>query len=165
MSLKLKYLKKKSVQFVLFAGVILTMVVISLVVRHYQLELLDEIISPEKARSVISAATEQQRIVHAWVTGTLDVIFPLLYGSLFVGAALSYYKSAGKFLAILVFVAVPCDLVEGVVQVLALTDTFDLLDLKIVITPIKMASFLFGWLVFFVGVVKSSVSHMTGRKV
>ena len=88
--------------------------------------------------------SEDQRIVHAWITATLDVVYPLAYGALFIGSALKFYNKFGWLIASPFFVLVPMDILEGIIQVLALTGTVDMMDAKAVLTPVKSILFLFG---------------------
>lgn len=119
---------------------------------------IDAISDPEKVRSAISSMTSDQRVAHAWITATLDVAYPLAYGALFVGSAYAFYERFGRYIAIALLAVVPADLLEGVVQVLALTDTADLVDAKAVLTPLKtglfllgLAATLLGWVLWMVG--------------
>jgi uncharacterized membrane protein len=78
-----------------------------------------------------------------------------VYGGLFAGAALRFFSVAGRWLALAGLLAIPVDLLEGVIQVLALTDTADLVDLKAWVTPLKSALFCVGLLVAVVGVIRA----------
>ena len=86
----------------------------------------------------------EQRVSHAWATSTLDVAFPISAGLLFAGVALHFFPKYGIYLAIPGFLAIPTDLFEGVIQILALTNNADLLDLKAVVTPLKAGLLLTG---------------------
>jgi len=57
-----------------------------------------------------------ERIVHAWVTATLDVAYPLAYGALFIGSAFKFYNNFGWLIAYPFFVLISTDLLEGFVQ-------------------------------------------------
>ena len=50
--------------------------------------IIDEMSDPEKVRAHIEEMSAGQRQVHAWMTATLDVSYPLTYGPLFAGLAL-----------------------------------------------------------------------------
>ncbi len=108
---------------------------------HWQLTLLDGITSPAEARSVLEGLTPHQRMVHAWITATLDVAYPFAYGGLFAGSVLRVFTRHGRYLALPALLVIPIDLVEGAVQILALTGTADWLALKAVVTPAKMLLF------------------------
>ena len=122
---------------------------------------IDAISDPSAVRLAIADMTPDQRVVHAWITATLDVAYPLAYGALFAGSAYAFFERFGRYLAIGLLVVVPTDLLEGVVQVLALTETADLIDAKVVLTPLKTVLFLLGlactllgWVLWVVGRIK-----------
>ena len=95
---------------------------------------IDEISDPISVQHHIDAMSAAQRTVHAWMTATLDVLYPLTYGPLLMGVALSALSRAAALPALAV---IPTDLTEGAIQVLALTGTSDWLWLKACITPLK----------------------------
>ena len=101
--------------------------------------IIDEMSDPEKVRAHIEAMSGVQRHVHAWMTATLDVAYPLTYGPLFAGLALRALSPLNAAPAIAV---IPVDLIEGVTQVLALNGNYDWLWLKAIVTPLKLVLFL-----------------------
>jgi len=105
---------------------------------------IDALSDPAQVRQAISSMSAEQKIIHVWITATLDVAYPLAYGALFIGSAYRFYPKIGRLLALPIFVLVPTDLLEGIVQVLALTGTADFVDAKAVLTPLKAILFLFG---------------------
>jgi len=127
-----------------FAATLVITCLFPLVGSHWQLTLLDGISSPAEARSVLEELTPHQKKIHAWITATLDVAYPIVYGGLFAGSALRVFTRYGRFLALPALVVIPTDLIEGVVQVLALTGTADWLDAKAVLTPAKLVLFAAG---------------------
>ena len=148
------YLKKSNTPWVLFVLTAGTILVSSLVQSHWDLALLDEISSPSAARSMLEQMSAEQKIVHVWFTATLDVIFPIVLGGFLASVAIRSFERFGWLLALIPLVAIPVDLVEGVVQILALSDTKDLLDLKAFITPLKIALFTAGIIIALVVTVK-----------
>lgn len=110
--------------------------------RTYGLTLLDGLSDPNEARALIAEMSEAQKQVHLWTTGILDVIFPLAYGGLFVGLAWRFFGSAGSLLALPGLAVVPIDLTEGVVQILALGGSEDVLVHKVWVTPLKFGLFI-----------------------
>lgn len=110
----------------------------------WNLTLLDGVSSPVEVRRILIGMSPEQITAHIWITATLDVAYPLAYGGLFAGVALSMFETYGRYLAVPALLAIPVDLLEGVVQVLALTDTWDLIDMKAYVTPVKTALFLSG---------------------
>jgi len=129
---------------------------------------LDGLSDPADARSLISSWTDEQRGLHALITATLDVLYPLVYGAWFAGSALCFYSRAGVWLAWLFAVLVGVDLLEGVVQVLALLDIADVLAAKQVLTPAKFLLFFVGlavvaggWMLWFIKRLRGKPTHDT----
>ena len=127
-----------------FGATILITIAFLITGSMWGITFLDTISDPSEARLVISSMSPDQRIIHAWITATLDVAYPLAFGALFIGSAYKFYKNSGRFIALPFFVLVPTDLLEGIVQVLALTGTMDLVDAKAVLTPLKTILLLLG---------------------
>ena len=125
-----------------FVATILITIAFPVTASIWGLSFIDALSDPTEVRQAIAGMTPDQRIVHAWITATLDVAYPLAYGALFVGSAYAFYARVGRFIAIPLLVVVPVDLLEGVVQVLALTDTADWIDAKAILTPLKTVLFL-----------------------
>ena len=142
----------------LLAALVATVVLTALfpvVAGHFGLTLLDAIADPTEARALIEGLTSEQRQAHAWITGTLDVAYPLAYGALFLGAMLRFFPRRGPLLAIPVLIGVPADLLEGLVQILALTGQADWLAAKAVLTPVKGGAFVYGAVLALIGVALS----------
>jgi len=150
-SSKIKILTKTSTLWLMFTATLLITFMFPMLANQLGLTLIDAIASPDQVRKILSDMTADQRSAHAWITGTLDVAYPLAYGFLFAGVALQFFPKAGPYLAILALLAIPVDLIEGVIQILALTETADLLVLKTFVTPLKMALFLGGLLIALAG--------------
>lgn len=134
-----------------FVSTILLTIAFPLAASVWGITFIDAISDPAEVRQAISAMSAGQRVVHAWITATLDVAYPLAYGSLFAGSAVAFYGRFGRFIAAPLLVVVPVDLLEGVVQVLALTDVADLIDAKAVLTPLKTVLFLLGFATTVIG--------------
>lgn len=115
-----------------------------IVSSYWGFNFIDSISSPEELRTIISGMSAEQKSSHAFATSTLDVAFPISAGLLFAGVALRFFPNYGSFLALAGLLLIPVDLFEGVIQVLALTGTSDLLDLKAVVTPLKFCFLLGG---------------------
>lgn len=137
-------LTKTSTLWILFVSTLLLFFTFRIVSSVWGFTFIDSISSPEQLRSLIAGMTAEQRISHAWATCTLDVAFPISAGLLFAGSALRFFPKYGIYLALPGFLAIPTDLFEGVIQVLALTNTADLLDLKAIVTPVKAGLLLSG---------------------
>lgn len=161
--------RPKSLWFTFFWTVLLT-VCFPIVASQWQLVFLDALSSPAEVRTQLMAFSATQKTVHAWSTGTLDVAYPFAYGLLFAGTALRFFKRLGPYLALPGFLAIPVDLAEGVVQVLALTDTADLLTAKAWLTPLKLLLFtgglaiaLFAWFRCLVAHIRALVARTSTR--
>ncbi len=142
----------RKLQFITNTGILSTLFLISLVLiiisewmkSQWQLELLDGIWNPADARSLIAQLSAAQITGHLWFTTTIDVLLPLAVATTLTGVTLKAFPNYGKYLIIPALLAVPFDFFEGVIQVLVLTETFDLLDLKAYTSPIKISGYLFG---------------------
>lgn len=102
--------------------------------------LLDTILSPDEARTLIAGMSAEQRGVHFWVTVLLDSAYPLAYGSFMAGMALRFFGGWGKWLSVPAFLTVIVDFSENTVQAMALKDV-DFLSAKAVLTPLKFGLF------------------------
>jgi len=133
-----KFLTKPTTLWILFGLFILETIGFVAIMAIWDFEVIDEISDPEKVRQHIAEMSAAQRSVHAWMTATLDVAYPLTYGPLFAGLALRVFKPVFAVPAIAV---IPTDLAEGIVQVMALIGSIDLIWSKAYLTPLKLALF------------------------
>lgn len=147
-----KFFKKTNTLWVLFVTTLILFFGFGIVASHWGFSFIDSVSSPEELRNLLTEMSDKQKISHAWATSTLDVAFSISAGLLFAGTALCFFPKYGIYLAIPGLLAIPTDLFEGVIQVLALTDTSDLLNLKAIVTPLKacllitgLAIAIFGW--------------------
>jgi hypothetical protein len=147
-------LTRPATLWVLFAATVVLTALFPFVSAHFDIILIDGISSPQSTREIIAGFSPGQRTAHAWITGTLDVAYPLAYGLLFAGAGLQFFPTAGRYLALAPLVCIPVDLLEGLVQILALTDTADWVDLKAFLTPLKLLLFACGLLTLVAGVLR-----------
>ncbi|NRB40842.1 MAG: hypothetical protein HRU20_20620 [Pseudomonadales bacterium] len=145
------------------ATVILTLVFFALTFL-LDLTFIDPISDPDSVREIIAAMTAEQRTAHAWITATVDILYPLAYGLLFAGAAIKYFSRAGFYLALPALLAIPADLIEGLIQILALTAMADWLWLKAIVTPIKTTLFLTGFFIAIAGFMHSVYLHFSQRQ-
>ena len=139
----------------LLVALVATLVLTALfpvIAGHFSLTLLDAVADPTEARALIEGLTSEQRQAHAWITGTLDVAYPLAYGALFLSATLRFFPRKGALLAIPILIGVPADFLEGLVQILALTGQVDWLAAKAVLTPVKGGAFVYGAVLTLLGV-------------
>ena len=116
-----------------------------------QFVIIDEMYIAEDIRAHIEAMTPRQRIIHAWMTGTLDVAYPLAYGAFFIGIAIKYFRRFGLWLALPSILVIPTDLIEGFAQIMLLTGHDSFMGLKLIATPAKLVFFLLGLCITIVG--------------
>ncbi|MEM6535815.1 MAG: hypothetical protein AAF613_09270 [Pseudomonadota bacterium] len=134
-----------------------------LVMRHWQFELIDTLSDPAEIRDHIAVLTQVQKQVHIWVTATMDVAYPFAYTALFVGMALRYFGRFGPWLSIPIAMALPADLVEGFIQILALMGQDQLVGWKAWLTPLKFALAYFGLVIAFIGLCIAIFRSLRGR--
>lgn len=99
--------------------------------------LLDTLWTLEGSRDLLAALTPTEKQIHIWITLLLDVPFPLVYGGLLAGLALRFGGTYGAYLALPALLAIPVDLMENAIQVLALAGYEGGLHLKALLTPLK----------------------------
>ena len=133
--------------------------------QMWSLSFVDAISDPGEVRALLATMSADQRFAHAVITATLDVAYPLAYGALFIGSAYAFYGRFGWMLALPFVVLIATDLLEGVVQVLALLEMVDWIDAKAILTPLKFLLFLLGvgvmvlgWIIWLVGRFTGSAS-------
>ena len=153
-----QWLTKGWVLWTLFILQILIGASFGLIMGHWDFQLIDSISDPAKASAVIAGLTDMQRTVHIWTTATLDVAYPLAYGGLFAGLALRFLGKAGKWLSLPAFAAIPADVSEGVVQVLALTGTEGVIGAKAILTPLKFGLFMVAALIALLAVIVAIIN-------
>lgn len=134
----IQFLTKPRTLWILFGLFVLQTIVFAVIMQIWDFEIIDEMSDPNAIRHHIDEMSATQRSVHAWMTATLDVAYPLTYGPLFAGLALRAFKPLFALPAIAV---IPTDLSEGFVQVMALTGTVDLVWMKAYLTPLKLGLF------------------------
>lgn len=144
-------LSKKASLWTSFVLVIITTITFPVVASVWNISFIDAISDPDQIRENIVVMSANQRFAHAWITGTLDVFYPIVYGALFIGSAHAFYGRYASLVALPFFILVPVDLLEGLVQILALAEIRDWVDAKAVLTPLKNGLFLLGALVTVLG--------------
>lgn len=116
----------------------------AVVMQLWAFQLIDRLSDPDEIGRHINAMTGEQKRVHIWVTATMDVVYPLAYTALSAGMAVRYFGRIGRALAVLIALAVPADLIEGVIQIALLNGYNGLINVKAVLTPVKFALAYFG---------------------
>lgn len=131
-------LTKTTTLWTTFAATIVMTVLFGVIMKVWDFTIIDEMSDPAAISAHIDAMTATQRNVHAWMTGTLDVAYPLAYGAFFVGMALRFLGRWRMVLALPGVLVVPVDLLEGVIQILALTGVDSVIWAKAYVTPLKL---------------------------
>jgi len=135
----IKLITHSTTLWVLFLLFVAQSIGFAIIMWVWEFGIIDEMSDPEKVRAHIEEMSAGQRHVHAWMTATLDVAYPLTYGPLFAGLAL---RALPPLYAVPALATVPVDLIEGVTQVMALNGAYDWLAMKAIVTPIKLVLFL-----------------------
>lgn len=143
-SRQLKFTTKTNILSALFLGSLVMILISEWVKSQWQLQLLDGIWNPADARSLIAQLSSAQITGHLWFTTTIDVLLPLAVATTLTGVTLRAFPIYGKYLMLPALLAVPFDYFEGIIQVLVLTETLDLLDIKAYTSPVKISGYLFG---------------------
>ena len=103
--------------------------------------ILDNMGSVADSQALLGSMSEAQKLAHFRITLWLDMAFPLAYGGLFAGLALRNFKTYGKWLALPALVVIPVDIIENIIQLVALSGSEDLLGVKSLLTPTKFMLF------------------------
>ncbi len=138
------FLARSSTLWTAFIVTLVLTAVFGIVMHIGDFQIIDEMHDPEKIRAHLADMTAEQRRAHAWLTGTVDVAYPLAYGTLFTGMAMRYFPEAGTVLWLPILLVIPFDLAEGLILVMALNGNDGVIEFKRVVTPIKLILFIFG---------------------
>ena len=144
-------LTKTKTLWTLFWLTIAMTIMFGVVMRIWGLGIIDEMFHGEEILAHIAAMSPTQRLVHAWMTATLDVAYPFAYGGLFIGIALKNFDKLGPWLALPSLAVIPVDLTEGFVQVLLLNGHDGVVWLKEIVTPLKLVLYISGLVISLVG--------------
>ena len=126
--------------------------------------IIDEMYKPDQIIAHIDALTPVQRKAHAWMTGTLDVVYPFAYGSFFIGMAKRHFIKHGNWLAIPSVLVIPFDLFEGLTQIILLNGNYSVVGLKQIFTPVKLGLFSIGLAIALAAIIITIYRFISGRK-
>ena len=121
--------------------------------RVYGFTIIDEMWRPSAILEHVASMTPLQRTAHAWLTGTVDVAYPITYAALFGGLANKAFPDK-RWIALPILLCVPADLAEGLSQVMILTGHEGWVALKAVATPLKLLLFIAGVLIGLVALIR-----------
>ena len=124
-----------------FALTLLMTALFGVVMAVWDFVIIDEMFRPDAIRAHVAEMSAEQRRVHAWMTGTLDVAYPFAYGAFLGGMVLRAFP-AKRWLLLPILVCIPADLVEGLSQVMILTGHDGWVAVKAVATPVKLAAYI-----------------------
>lgn len=137
----IRFLTRTSVLWGLAGLVFVISCSFAFIMHKYGFLLIDEMWDPEKIHQHIEQLTPLQQNAHIWTTATLDVAFPFAYGGLFAGLVWRFFGKSGRLLAMPGLAAIPVDLAEGAVQIMALNGNTEVVFHKLWVTPIKLGLF------------------------
>ena len=140
----LNWISKTSSLWMLLAATVLLTYAFQFLAGQLGIVFIDNMSSPDDAMAAIAGFTADQRSAHAWITGTVDVAYPLAYGLFFAGTALHFFPNAGRYLCWPLLAVIPVDLLEGLVQIMALIGNDGGIGAKAILTPLKFGLLLAG---------------------
>ncbi len=129
-----------------------------------QFTIIDEMYVAEEIRAHIQAMSPRQRLIHAWLTATLDVVYPFVYAAFFIGVALRFFKRFHFWWVLPSLLVVPADLTEGAAQIMLLTGNESYMAVKVVATPIKLVVYICGLCITAVGLVLGLMDNRSKSK-
>jgi hypothetical protein len=100
---------------------------------------IDMIVSNANVMTRLQSMSEAEKQAHFWMTLTLDMIFPLIYGMIFALTARSCWGRWGQIGAVVVAIPALLDLIENLIELPALKGNYALLPLKPYVTEAKLA--------------------------
>ncbi len=118
-----------------------------LAMHVWQFLLIDEMYDADRISIHIDGMTATQKTVHIWLTSTLDVAYPFAYASFFIGLTIRVFPKYSAWLVIPSVLVVPVDLTEGFSQIMLLSGHSEMMQLKVLMTPLKLALFICGLIV------------------
>lgn len=147
------FLSQTKILWFTFSLTLILTIIFGIVMHFGQFGIIDEMFVAEKINAHIDAMSPHQRLIHAWLTGTIDVLYPFAYGAFFIGIAVKHFGRFGFWLALPSVLVIPADLAEGVAQVMLLTGQDGFMSLKLIATPIKLVLYIFGLCVTVLGLI------------
>lgn len=150
---RMEFLTRKSILWASFLATLTLTLIFGIVMQVWDFEVIDEMYVAEEILAHIHAMTHERRMVHFWLTATVDVLYPFVYGGFFIGVALKGFARAGFFLAIPSMLVIPVDLIEGFAQVMLLLGNDGYIHMKVIATPAKLALFFTGLTITAIGLV------------
>ena len=147
----LNFLAQTKILWCTFSMTLCLTIIFGIVMHFEGFGIIDEMFIADDIRKHIDAMSPRQRSIHAWLTGTIDVLYPFAYGAFFVGVAIKCFGRYGVLLAIPSILVIPADLTEGLSQIMLLNGQDAFMDLKLIATPIKLVLHIFGLCITILG--------------
>ena len=138
----IEYLTRTKVLWSLFLGTVLFFVAFGLWTPSVGGTILDTVGPVDDVNALLAGMSEAQKASHFWMTLLLDLVFPFVYGGLFVGLVFRHGGKFARWLTLPALGAMVTDLGENTIQLMALRDNESLLGVKAVLTPAKTGLFL-----------------------
>ena len=158
------FLAQTKTLWVTFTATIILTLCFGLIMHIWEFGIIDELYTQKKIIAHIEAMTPQQRSVHAWMTGTIDIAYPFAYGAFFMGMAKRHFAKYGTWLAMPSLLVIPADLAEGVTQIFLLDGRYDLAGLKAIFTALKLGLYLTGLAITLAAILKVIYTYVSAKK-
>lgn len=150
-------LQRTNTLLILFAMTVVMTLAFGVVMYLGDFHIIDEMYHAPTILSHIEAMTAQQKSIHIWMTATLDVAYPFVYGALLVGITLRTFDKYTGWLIVPCVAVIPVDLLEGVVQVLLLSGNEQVAGFKTVLTPLKLTLLCIGLVICAAGLARTFI--------
>ena len=98
---------------------------------------LDGLSKVDKVKCLVLLMSVEEKTSHMIMTLVWDMLFPFMYGGLFIALTLKYTGKISPWFSLPAILVIPVDLMENITQAYALSGKMDLLGLKSVLTPMK----------------------------
>ncbi|MEM9622158.1 MAG: hypothetical protein AAF993_10945 [Pseudomonadota bacterium] len=148
-----QFLTRSDVLWISFIAYVCLSLGFVLVMQAWDFLVIDELFIADDILAHLAGMSALQKEVHVLTTATLDVAYPFAYGIFQAGMAYRFLGRWGKWIAPLSLICIPIDLVEGFAQVMLLSGALDYVDLKVIVTPMKLAVYVPGLLFALVALV------------
>ena len=135
---RLKFLTRTKFLWAAFVVSLIMLAAFGAVMRVWNFEMLDMMDTAKDVSAALDSMTLEQRRAHIIMTLSLDVAYPLTTAALLGGLVLKFFGRGSLWLALPALGFLAADLIEGVAQIMLLSGQTDFMDLKLIMTPLKM---------------------------
>ena len=102
---------------------------------------LDTVSDADKVNTILSQMSGEEKKMHIIITIVLDMLFPFMYGGLFIALTIKYLGKISAWLSLPAILVIPLDLVENLIQICTLSGRIDLITSKSILTHAKVLLF------------------------